>query len=249
MLEKNKIHLGDCFELLNEVENSSIDLLLTDPPYNISVKDKISSDGKIIYNSKPHSKTSLNIGEWDFDFDIENWLRVVSPKIKDDGQMIIFTGFNNVELISRVLEQEGFTVMPTMNYWYKTNPVPQHPKRLPQSSIEQFIWAVKNPDKYTFNIREGKEFELPRFEHSSHELKQERFHPTQKPLELFKKLVQIHSNQGDLVLDTCSGSGTTIIGCNLLKRDCIAIEKNEEYYSLSTKRFKKYKKKVKNLWD
>jgi len=62
------------------------------------------------------------------------------------------------------------------------------------------------------------------------------FHPTQKPVALFEYLIKTYTNEGDLVLDNCAGSGTTGVACKNLKRNCILIEKDEEYYKIAERR-------------
>ena len=66
----------------------------------------------------------------------------------------------------------------------------------------------------------------------------DRIHPTQKPLELFEKILLQYSNENDLVLDCFSGSGTTAIACHRLKRRFICIEKDPEYWAKSVERLK-----------
>jgi len=63
-----------------------------------------------------------------------------------------------------------------------------------------------------------------------------RIHPTQKPVELFQKILNYYSKEGDLVLDCFSGSGTTAIACHNLKRNFICIEKDPDYYKASVER-------------
>ena len=72
--------------------------------------------------------------------------------------------------------------------------------------------------------------------------KSERIHPTQKPLDLFEKILQDYSIENDLVLDCFSGSGTTAIACHKLKRRFICIEKDKDYYEASVKRFEDERK-------
>lgn len=69
-------------------------------------------------------------------------------------------------------------------------------------------------------------------------------HPAQKPLSLFKKLVQDYSNENDLVLDCFSGSGTTAVACHNLKRRFICIEKDKDYYEASVKRLEDERKQL-----
>lgn len=71
-----------------------------------------------------------------------------------------------------------------------------------------------------------------------------RLHPTQKPLQLFKKCIAEYSKEGDLIADFFSGAGTTAIACHNLKRRCICIEKDKDYYEASLKRFVDHQKQL-----
>ncbi len=71
-----------------------------------------------------------------------------------------------------------------------------------------------------------------------------RLHPTQKPLQLFKKCIAEYSKEGDLIADFFSGSGTTAIACHNLKRRFICIEKDKDYYEASLKRFVDHQKQL-----
>jgi site-specific DNA-methyltransferase (adenine-specific) len=72
----------------------------------------------------------------------------------------------------------------------------------------------------------------------------DKIHPTQKPIDLFSYLIKTYSNEGDIVLDNCSGSGTTAISCIDTKRKYICIEKDFEYYEKSLKRVKERLEKI-----
>lgn len=72
-------------------------------------------------------------------------------------------------------------------------------------------------------------------------------HPTQKPLELIKYLIKTYSNENDLILDNCMGSGTTAIACLELNRNFIGMEISQKYYNLSNKRIENYKNQIKLL--
>ncbi len=61
-------------------------------------------------------------------------------------------------------------------------------------------------------------------------------HPTQKPLPLFEYLIKTYSNEGDVVLDNCIGSGTTAVACKRLNRKFIGFEVDKNYYDISLKR-------------
>lgn len=70
-------------------------------------------------------------------------------------------------------------------------------------------------------------------------------HPTQKPLKLFKMILNDFSKENDLVLDCFSGSGTTAIACSELKRRFICIEKDKQYYEMSVRRLEEYNRQLK----
>ena len=71
-----------------------------------------------------------------------------------------------------------------------------------------------------------------------HQNQDDHFHPTQKPVALIQYLIRTYTNEGDLVLDNCSGSGTTAIACIREKRNFIGFELNKEYYDKSCNRIK-----------
>lgn len=70
----------------------------------------------------------------------------------------------------------------------------------------------------------------------------DKLHPTQKPVELLEYLIKTYTNEGDLVLDNCMGSGTTGVACNHLGRDFIGIEKDETYFNIAQERIEQLKK-------
>jgi len=72
-----------------------------------------------------------------------------------------------------------------------------------------------------------------------------KIHPTQKPVALFEYLIKTYTNEGDLVLDNCAGSGTTAIACLKTKRNYICIEKDADYYKVATKRVNDFKSQLK----
>jgi len=241
-MKLNNIYHGDSFELLKEVEDESIDLLLTDPPYNISKKG-----GEEAYGG---GRVGLDFGEWDYGFDIKGWVHAVANKMKKDtGQVLIFNSYYNLELIARALEEEGYNVHLVPLYWIKTNPIPHFPERMPVSSMEHMVWATRGND-YVYNNEffKGLNYERGRYLASSHEDQRQRFHTTQKPVSLWTKLLKVHSNVGDVVLDTFGGSGVTAVACTRLKRKYLVFEFDETYYKKSKERLKREKRKSKTLW-
>lgn len=216
---ENKIYNMDCLLGMQSIEDNSIDLLLTDPPYNISQKSNFHTMGR----------KGVDFGEWDKGFNQEEWLYVALDKVKKGGSVIIFNDWKNIGVMKDVLEEKGF-VLKELIQWKKTNPMPRNRDRLYVTSCEFAIWAVKGKG-WTFNRQrdtyENTIFEYPLVSHK------QRIHPTQKKYELISDLLKIHSNEGDLVLDPFMGSGTTAKCCKDLNRKYIGFELNKEYYDKS----------------
>ena len=231
-MELNKIYQMDCMKGMRDIEDNSVDLILTDPPYNISRNRKFSRD-----KSKD---VNLNFGDWDIleDDDYYKWLLEIWDEcnrvLKDLGQLIIFSPRNweFEAVLDQVFEIKRAIV------WHKTNPTPQFMKVSYLSSYEKIIWAVKDnshPSKFTFNF--SKQKDMHDMIQSSICMGTERVeHPTQKPMTIVEKLLKIHSNKGDLVLDPFAGSGTTPIACLLNGRKFLAYEKEDEYLKLIKQR-------------
>lgn len=238
--EFNTIEQGDCFEWLDTVADESIDLLLTDPPYNVSDK-----------SAQPFAqlKTGFDFGDWDYGFDTRRWINQVAPKVKQGGAAVIFNSYKNMELMARVLEEWGYTIV-GLPYWSKTNPLPHLIDRVPLNGIESYLLAVRGDIKdLTVNLSDikGVEYrpstkdyvvdEIHR--HSPHADQNKRFHTTQKPEVLFKELIDMFTEVNDVVLDTFSGSGTTAVGCRDLGRNFLTVEQDDTYYAKSLERLEK----------
>lgn len=240
MLEVNKIHQGDSFELLERVGDGTVDLVLTDPPYNVSVKNSGEAYGS--------GKTGMDFGEWDYGFDTERWIKKIATKPKENGgQVLIFNSYHNFEVIANVLEEHGYDIQLAPAYWIKTNPIPHFPHRMPVSSFEHILWATRGED-YVFNKVRAEYFERGRYEASSHEEQGTRFHTTQKPISIWNNLIRVHSNPGDLVLDTFGGSCVTAASCVRLRRKFIVMEMDDKYFKLGNERLQRERTQSKTLW-
>ena len=120
----NQIILGDCFEILSKIENESIDLILTDPPYQISKKSNFTKNSK---NNK-FNKISIDFGEWDkeeIDFDLlfKEYKRV----LKNGGVLIIFYDIWKCDILKDLAIKYGFK-QPRVCQWVKNNPTPINSK-------------------------------------------------------------------------------------------------------------------------
>lgn len=223
-----KLLQGDCLQLLKKIPNQSIDLILTDPPYNIARDNNFTTMGR----------AGIDFGEWDKNADIISWLNEIPRILSPNGSVIIFNAWANLGDIARHLEALGL-VCKDMLRWIKTNPMPRNRDRRYITDYECAVWLVNKNAKWIFN-RQDKNYQRPEFNYSVVSGKEKTAHPTQKPIKLMEELLKIHSNQEQLILDPFMGSGTTGIACLNLNRNFIGIELDPTYYNIAKTRIKNH---------
>ncbi len=224
---KNLLH-GDCFELMKKIPDNSIDLCLTDPPYNISV------DNNFKTMKDREGRKGINFGDWDKSFNYEN-LKMITKTLKKNGSVLIFHSFEQYSEIKKIMEASGLICKDKI-LWDKSNPMPRNRERRYISHVEMGTWFVKKNAKWVFNRQDAKYqkmvFKFP--SESGGGFK--RFHPTQKNLKLLEELIKIHTNENDVVFDPFMGSGSTGVAAKNLNRKFIGIEKDETYFNIAKKR-------------
>lgn len=257
----------DGLEYLSKIEDNSIDLVLTDPPYIISRESGMNTHLMNIRNNeknnvkylktelewneykKEHNITSdakrnnylrygtiygkkygvqTDYGSWDTEFTIEQLEEFVTlfyQKLRKGGTIIIFFDIWKISILKEILEKAKFKQIRFIE-WIKTNPQPLNSKLNYLTNCREIaLLGVKvglptfnskyDNGIYSFPLQGGKN----------------RFHPTQKSLALFEELILKHSNEGDVVLDTFLGSGTTLFACRNTNRLFRGCEISEEYYT------------------
>lgn len=223
--DRYKLFLGDCIPILREFSDNSIDSIITDPPYNVSVKNSKIVRGKgTIFEG---GNISLDFGEWDrnkiywIDF-IDDFARILTPV----GILVMFYDKLYLGQIGCYLQDKyGFQVRHIGNY-IKSNPAPQARKVKWQNGCESFLIATKNKKSgHHFNYRLG---QSPDYYRRSNNYK--RTQPTQKPLDLMEWIVKYWSFEEDTILDPFMGSGTTGEACLNLNRKFIGIENKPEHF-------------------
>lgn len=220
---------GDCFELIRKIHPQSIDLILTDIPFNISKENNFQTmkDRK--------GRNGIDFGDWDKQFD-ENKLSNLIPLLNTNGSIVIFHAFEQFTKICEIFKDE--MDLKDRLIWQKTNPMPRNRDRRYINNIEMFSWFVKKKSKWTFNRisdkYDGCVFTYP--SESGGGFK--RYHPCQKNVDLIENLVQRHTNIGDLILDPFMGSGTTGVAALKSGRNFIGIELDENYYKIAEERIK-----------
>lgn len=211
----NKIICADCMDILKQLPDKCIDLVLTDPPYGINC-----DGGGYGLGVKPKvlDKKNWDIGKPSRDC-FDEIMRVSKNQIIFGGNY--FTDY----------------LKPTKS-WLIWDKIGNYKSSKNYFSECELIWTSFNnvTKKITF-IQRG-------FINSDKEENKTRFHPTQKPVDLFGQILRDYSNENDIVLDCFSGSGTTAIACHRLKRRFICIEKDKDYYEASLKRLDDERKQL-----
>ena len=221
-----------CFELLASLENKTIDLVLIDPPYDISRPTNFQS-GEETGKDTDRFRISMDFGEWDKNFTgLEIAIRECFRVLKDGGTMICFYDLWKIETLKSYLEAAGFVQIRFIE-WIKTNPVPINSKiNYLTNSREVAVLGVKK-SKPTFHSEyDNGIYRYPICQDKG------RFHPTQKPLALIADLINKHSNEGEIVLDCFAGSCTTGVAAVLNNRRFIGCELDAEYYEKAVQRLK-----------
>lgn len=225
-----KLYKGDCFDLLKQIKNNTIDLVLIDPPYEVS-RDTNFAKGKIKGTDVDRFRVSMNFGDWDNNFTgLDIVIKECYRILKKSGTLICFYDLWKITVLKEYFETAKFNQIRFIE-WIKTNPVPLNSKTNYLTNSREIALVGVKGGKPTFNS----EYDNGIYKHPiCHD--KDRFHPTQKPLSLIEELVLKHSNEGDLVLDCFMGSGTTGVACKKLNRNFIGMEINETYFNKAKER-------------
>lgn len=232
MDEQYKLHLGDSYDLIKQIPSKSIDLILTDPPYNLSPY----STGNI----KLSWRTDINndLAEWDrVEFRPSDWVNEFKRILKPKGNIFSFCSYNLVGKWHEAFDPE-FDVFQFM-VWHKTNPTPKIHKVSFLNSCELVI-CVWNKG-HTWNFTNQKD--MHNFIESPICMGQERLnnpkHPTQKPVRVLERIIRIASNKGDVVFDPFMGVGSTGVAALKHDRKFIGVEIDEKYFKAAEERLKR----------
>ncbi|PHQ90127.1 MAG: cytosine methyltransferase [Sulfurimonas sp.] len=243
----NKIHLGDCLELMKDIGTASIDMILCDLPFGTTKND------------------------WDKVLDFEALWYQYERVIKDNGAIVLFAQAP----FDKVLACSNLKLFRYEWIWEKTSATGfLNAQKMPLKAHENILVFYKklptyNPIKTKAHKKVSRASHKTACKQSSNYGKQmhtkdycsdERYprsvlkfpsdkqhhnlHPTQKPLALVEYFIQTYTNEGEIVLDNCTGSGTTPEGCINLNRQFIAYEKEEYIYKTACERVQRAKGNV-----
>lgn len=233
--EQNYLLNIDSQNGLAGVPSNFVDLVLTDPPYGIAEKSKLTKVGNQLLSTAE---------AWGNDFqdqwpDIDAYYAWLKPFIaqfvrvlKDDGSMILFLDRKYTGLLAHYLERDFKLNFKNKIYFKKKNPVPHIRKNNYRSTIEEAVWFTKGK-QYTFNF--GSQADMVQIYEGPIGRKTTR-HPTEKYRWMIEPLIKNHSRPGQVVLDAFAGSATTLViakehGCN-----AIGFEKDTRFYEMAKAR-------------
>lgn len=215
----NKIICGDCLEVMKGIPDKSVDLVLTDPPYNFQSKG-----GGLFKKRGNLDRIEKSFGT---DFTPQDLLKLCEFKTKNMHGYF----YCSKEIVRNYLnwaqdKKYGFNILT----WHKKNPIPCNNNNfLPDTEYCIFIRG-KNT-----NFNNGLNFDLYRKYYLS-SLEKHLIHPTPKPINLIMRHILISTKKNDVVLDPFLGIGTTAIACKQLGRRYIGIEISPKYCEIAENR-------------
>lgn len=236
------LYNGNNITILSEIKEK-VDVIFADPPYFLSSQKQITQNGKIKVCDK---------GEWDrvtTPSKINNfnrtWLSKCRDILKDNGTIWVCGTYHNIYSVEQCLIELGFQIL-NIVVWQKSDPPPTPYGGRLNFSAEYIVWARKNPKAvHCFHYDMLKQMnggkEMPDVWKMSSPGSWERTcgkHPTQKPLRLLYRILQVCTEEGFTILDPFAGSCTTGIAAKLTGRKFIGIDLNSEYLDYGIQRWK-----------
>ena len=263
------LYLADSIDFLNKnVKENSVDMIFADPPYFLSSGSFTCQNGKMVSVKKGDWDLSNGLKK-DFGFHNE-WIKACHRVLRPGSTIWISGTYHSIYQCGLALQINKFHILNDIA-WFKQNASPNLSCRFFTASHETLIWARKeeiNPKtkkilrtKHIFNYNLMKRgdwaedfLKKPGLQMRSvwsigtprREEKKFGKHPTQKPIDLLKRIVLASTKEGDLVLDPFAGSSTTGLAAYFYKRKFIGIDNNKQYLELSKKRFRDLVVKMKN---
>lgn len=243
--DKVQLYKGDCLEIMKDIKDKSIDMILCDLPYGTTAC------------------------KWDSIIPFEPLWEQYNRIIKDNGAIVLF---GNEPFTSKLIcsNLKGFKYRWD---WNKKIPSGMsYAKYRPMQQTEDISIFTKNGEKTVYNpqmikrdipiksggmgnsdsaftktyrpLKKTYEYKNPVTLIEFDKIRKGSFHPTQKPVELLKYLIKTYTNEGEVVLDNCMGSGSTGVACINTNRRFIGIEKDDKYFDIAYNRINEYMSKI-----
>lgn len=231
---KIDLRCGDVLDLFKELENSSIDMIIADPPYNL---------GKDYGNN--HDLKGFD----EYLSFTRSWLSEAKRVLKPTGTIYVFMGVRFISYLYDILDRELEMFFNSWIVWHYTQGLgktkgfsPRHDDILMFTKSNKFLFNlddVRVPQKYyraRNNMRGANPGDVWKFSHVHYCNPNRQDHPTQKPEGLIERMVLASSDNNSVVLDPFSGSGTTLRVCQQIKRNVIGFELNPDYVEMTNAR-------------
>src|SRR3989338_4099255 len=250
------LYHGDCLNVLSQLPADSVDVIFADPPYNLS------NNGFSLHAGK---RVSVNKGDWDKsrgfrdDYDFHyRWLEACKRVLKPDGSLWVSGTYHSIYQCGHALQALGYHILNDIA-WFKPNGSPNLSCRYFTASHESLILARKDKNaKHFFNYASMKNgdwsedfIKKPNLQMRSvwaiypPKKSEKSFgkHPTQKPVELLRRIILASTKPNAVILDPFTGSSTAGIASTILgKRKFIGIDTEKDFLDVSIKRFKEINK-------
>jgi DNA modification methylase len=259
----DKIFFEDCIEGMKKLPNRSVDLILADPPYNLSKGNVWKWDNSVKLPGMGGDWEKI-MEDWDdlsfsdyWQFTIM-WLQEIKRILKPSGSFWICGTYHNIGIINSILQLLKMEMLNEI-IWYKRNAFPNLSGRRFTASHENLLWGhVGKKREYYYDYEQVKEMEfsndlmkkkgkqmrtvwdIPNNKHKD-EIKYGKV-ASQKPVALFERIINATSKKNDVCLIPFCGGGSECIASIRTKRKFIAFENNKEHYDISVKRIRAEKK-------
>src|SRR6186713_3039671 len=246
-LPLGRILPGDCIEAMRSLPSASVDLVFTDPPYNLQLGGDL--------NRPDGSHVDAVTDHWDqfdsfaaYDKFTREWLIEARRVLKPDGAIWVIGSYHNIFRVGAMMQDLGFWILNDI-VWRKSNPMPNFRGTRFTNAHETLLWCAKDEKaRYTFNYRAMKalnddlqmrsDWVLPICSGSERVKGDDgsKAHPTQKPEALLYRILLACTKPGDIVLDPFFGTGTTGAVARRLGRHWVGIEREPAYVKVALER-------------
>ena len=258
LFQVDKVYLMDAVEGMKRLPDSCIDIIIADPPYNASKGNKLKWDNSVDLPGFGGDWKKI-MAEWDnmalidyFKFSY-SWLSQAKRVLKPTGSMWVHGTYHNIGIINFAMQILRIEIINEI-IWYKRNSFPNLTGRRITASHETIIWAHSGDKRriYFFNYEKAKKlaYDEDNFKEAGKQMRtvwdipnnKERReisygkHPAQKPLKLLKRMLEISSLPGQLLLAPFSGAGSECVAAKELDLHFIGFENNRLYFDIANKR-------------
>jgi len=231
----------DALDFLRGLPDKSVDLIFTDPPYNVSHKNKIYRD----YRSGQRADLNYDYGEWDYTYDPIPFLELAKTKLVHGGSFIIWTSEQLYGVYRNWAEQDEEMLPKQQLIWLKSNPVPNFRKVSHRQGSELMIWiancsiSAKNPNFIFTTQTDSLNWKFAPICGGKERLKRPdtgKSHPNQKPLSICEWVISMHCKPGGIIVDPYCGVGSIPVAAQRLGRNFIANDFDPVYIEMARSR-------------